>query len=97
VLEALAIGRPIITTQTPGCRETVDDCVNGMLVPHGNSAALEDAMARMLMRPDQFAAMARASRMKADRSFDEAKVTAAWLDLLELSAVAPVRKVTATA
>lgn len=82
VLEALAIGRPVITTATPGCRETVDDCVNGMLVPSGNVPALEDAMARILMRPDQLPSMARASRLKAERHFDEGRVLARWLQLL---------------
>lgn len=86
VLEALAAGRPVITTSAPGCRETVDDCVNGMLVPPGNVPALEDAMARMLMRPDQMASMARASRLKAERNFDEKRVIARWLDLLGLDA-----------
>lgn len=87
LLEALAIGRPIITTATPGCRETVDDCVNGMLVAPRNVPALEDAMARMLMRPDQLPSMARASRLKAERHFNEARVLSRWLALLGLDAV----------
>lgn len=86
VQEALAVGRAVITTQSAGCRETVDDCVNGMLVPPGNVAALEDAMARLLMRPDQLASMARASRMKAERSFDERSVIARWLDIIGVPA-----------
>lgn len=89
VLEALAVGRPVITTSTPGCRETVDDCVNGMLVPSGNVPALEDAMARILMRPDQLPSMARASRLKAERHFDEGKVLAMWLQLLGFDATQP--------
>ncbi len=92
ILEALAVGRPIITTATPGCRETVDDCVNGMLVAQGNVAALEDAMARMLMRPDQLASMARASRLKAERHFDERAVTAAWLNLFGVANAEIVRR-----
>ncbi len=83
VVEALAVGRPVITAATPGCRETVDDCVNGMLVSRGNVPALEDAMARMLMRPDQLASMARASRLKAERHFDEVRVLSRWLELLD--------------
>ena len=97
ILEALAVGRPVITTSTPGCRETVDDCVNGMLVAPGNVAALEDAMARMLMRPDQLASMARASRLKAERHFGEHAVTAAWLDLLGLASAPVVRRNNAAA
>lgn len=97
ILEALAVGRPVITTSAPGCRETVDDCVNGMLVAPGNVAALEDAMARMLMRPDQLASMARASRLKAERHFGEHAVTAAWLDLLGLASAPVVRRDNAAA
>ena len=82
VLEALAAGRPVITTAVPGCRETVDDCVNGMLVAPNNVVALEDAMARLLKRPDLMASMARASRLKAERHFDERRVLAAWRDIL---------------
>lgn len=82
VLEALSVGRPVITTATPGCRETVDDCVNGMLVPSGNVPALEDAMSRILKRPDQLPSMARASRLKAERHFDEGRVLQRWLQLL---------------
>lgn len=91
VLEALAVGRAVITTQTAGCRETVDDCVNGMLVGSGQVAALEDAMARMLMRPDQLVAMARASRAKAERCFDERPVIARWLEILGAGAALDAR------
>ncbi|MGD9670801.1 MAG: glycosyltransferase [Hyphomicrobiaceae bacterium] len=89
VMEALAVGRPVITTSTPGCRETVDDCVNGMLVLAGNVPALEDAMARMLKRPDQLPSMARASRLKAERHFDERRVLSKWLELLGLEVSLP--------
>lgn len=44
VLEAMAMGRAIITTDVPGCRETVDDNVNGLLVPVKDVAALAHAM-----------------------------------------------------
>lgn len=84
VLEALASGRPVITTATPGCRDTVDDCVNGCLVGPGDVSGLEDAMAGLLKRPDLLASMARASRLKAERHFDERSVLAAWLELIGL-------------
>ncbi|WP_379138560.1 glycosyltransferase family 4 protein [Paenibacillus sp. sgz500958] len=44
ILEAMAVGLPIITTDWPGCRETVEHGVNGLLVIPGNSAALAEAM-----------------------------------------------------
>ncbi|WP_374407144.1 glycosyltransferase family 4 protein [Pelagerythrobacter sp.] len=44
VLEAMAMGRPIVTTDAPGCRETVTGGVNGRLVPVGDAEALASAM-----------------------------------------------------
>lgn len=48
VLEAMAMGRPIITTDVPGCRETIRDGEEGFLVPVRDSGALVDAMERFL-------------------------------------------------
>ena len=48
VLEAMAIGRPILTTDTPGCRETVINGKNGLLVPPKNSKSLANAMIQFL-------------------------------------------------
>ena len=70
LLESLAASRPVIATDVPGSRETVDERVNGILVPPGNPAALADAMLSVLARPGLLAAMARASRLKAERRFD---------------------------
>lgn len=84
VLEALAMGRPVVATETPGCRDTVDDRVNGCLVPAGDAEALELALASFLKRPDLLPAMARSSRLKAERHFDEASVIAKLLDVLEV-------------
>ncbi len=50
ILEALACGRPVITTDWPGCREAVADGVNGYLVPICNSEALADRMAILCNR-----------------------------------------------
>ncbi|WP_348521435.1 glycosyltransferase family 4 protein [Brevundimonas sp. A19_0] len=61
VLEAMAMGRPIITTDAPGCRETVVSGENGLLVPPRDAAALEAAMEQLLTNPAQTAAMGRAS------------------------------------
>lgn len=67
VLEAMAAGRPIITTDIAGCRETVDVRVNGCLVPPRNVEALAEEMESFLKRPDLIAPIARASRTKAER------------------------------
>ena len=82
VLEALAAGRPVITTSTPGCRETVDERVNGCLVPPGDEERLAEAIQSFLKRPDLIPAMARASRIKAERRFDARDVNRVLLDVL---------------
>lgn len=84
VLEALAAGRPVITTSTPGCRETVDERVNGCLVPLGDVTALAEAIESFLKRPDLIPAMTRASRIKAERRFDARDVNRVLLEVLEL-------------
>ncbi len=51
VLEAMAMGRAIITTDAPGCRETVTDGVNGLLVEPRNATQLTEAMERFIREP----------------------------------------------
>ena len=57
VLEAMAMGRPVITTDTNGCRETVRDGYNGYLIPVKNSDALAEAMKKFLKNPSDFEKM----------------------------------------
>lgn len=83
VLEALSTGRPIITTDTPGCRETVVDEVNGYLVPPYDSISLAAAILRLLDRPD-LAQMAAASRALAERKYDARLVSASMLQAMGL-------------
>lgn len=71
LIEACSIGRPVITTDMPGCVETVDDGVNGFVVPKGDVNALTDAMIRFIQLPeDKRKQMAEASRKKAEACFD---------------------------
>ncbi|WP_019570029.1 glycosyltransferase family 4 protein [Thioalkalivibrio sp. ALE11] len=53
VLEAMATGRPIITTDAPGCRETVVHECNGLLVAPGDARSLAEAMRQMLRMPER--------------------------------------------
>ncbi len=84
VLEALAAGRPVITTDTPGCRDTIDETVNGYLVPRGDVGSLVAAMHAILKRPDLIPSMARASRLKAERHFDINVVNQTLMAALDL-------------
>ena len=74
VLEAMASGRPTITTDAPGCRETVADGVNGYLVPVKDVAAIVDAMERIIADPAKTAEMAKAARQIAEEKYDVRKV-----------------------
>ena len=67
ILEAMAAGRPIVTTNVAGCRETVDDRVNGCFADVRDSRSLCAAMESLLKRPDLIPPIARASRAKAER------------------------------
>lgn len=80
--EALAMGRAVITTDVPGCRQTVMDGVNGFLVPPRNPQALADAMLRFIHQPELIATMGQASRLLAEERFDVHKVNQRLVDLL---------------
>jgi len=69
-LEAMAMGKPVVTTDAPGCRETVVDGVNGFLVPPRDPAALRAAMDRFVADPSLIESMGRASREMALRKYD---------------------------
>lgn len=84
LMEACAIGRPIITTDIPGCREAVDEQSNGFLIPKGSSEALANAMLRYIaLSPQQKAHMAQQSRQKAQSLFDVKNVISLYDSLLE--------------
>ena len=70
VLEAMAMGRPIITTDAPGCRETVVDGLNGYLVPVKAVNELAQAMEKFIVNPALITQMGAASRQLATEKFD---------------------------
>jgi glycosyltransferase involved in cell wall biosynthesis len=74
VLEAMAMGRPVITTDVPGCRETVRDGWNGYLVPPRDSGALAAAMERFIVSPELAASMGANSRALAEEKYDATRV-----------------------
>jgi glycosyltransferase involved in cell wall biosynthesis len=83
-LEALAIGRAIVSTQVSGCRETVEERVNGFLVPARDAEALERAMRRFLDDPSLAIRMGPESRRIAERDFDVHKVNEHMIHALGL-------------
>lgn len=69
LIEAAAIGRAIVTTDVPGCREIVRDGDNGLLVPARDGTATADAIARLLDDPALRARMAARGRTIAENEF----------------------------
>lgn len=72
--EAMAMGRPIITTDAPGCRETVVEGENGFLVPVRNADKLAAAMEQFILHPELIEKMGQASRRMAEERFDVHKI-----------------------
>jgi glycosyltransferase involved in cell wall biosynthesis len=68
--EAMAMGRPVITTDSIGCRETVEDGINGFIVPVRDPASLARAMIRFIESPDLIEIMGREGRRIAEERFD---------------------------
>lgn len=84
-LEALAVGRPVVTTDWVGCRDTVEHGVNGFLVPPRDAAALAEMLERYLREPTLVAGHGRASRRLAERRFDIRLVNEQVVGALEAS------------
>ena len=74
VLEAMAMGRPIITTDAPGCKETVKDGINGYIVKVKSSQALVKAMFSFIEQPELIESMGNNSRKIAEDKYDVDKV-----------------------
>ena len=82
--EAMASGRAVITTDVPGCRQTVEDGLNGYLVPVRDSAALADAMIRFLDNRELILLMGKESRRLAEERFSVHKVNSRLFEILSL-------------
>jgi glycosyltransferase involved in cell wall biosynthesis len=82
-IEAMATGRPVITCDTPGCRETVRDGVNGLLVPPRDPQALARAIETLLAAPAQMAEMGKAGRAMAERDFSVESVVSRTLEVYD--------------
>lgn len=83
LLEAMSTGRAIVTTDAPGCRETVDG-TNGYLVPVGDGRALADALMNFVRDPDLARRMGQRSRELAEDKFAVEKVNAILIGTMGL-------------
>jgi glycosyltransferase involved in cell wall biosynthesis len=84
-LEAMSMGRPVITTDVPGCRETVVSGENGFLIPKQNVDSLVEKMVLFIQNPETCRTMGAQSRRIAERRFDVAKINADLMEILGLS------------
>ena len=84
VLESMSMGRPIVTTQAPGCRETVEEGVNGFLVPVKEVDELELAMSKFMDNPYLIGRMGKESRRIATQKYDVDKVNSFMLENMNL-------------
>lgn len=83
LIEACAARLPIITTNTIGCRECVDEGINGFLVPIKNSEQLAERMITFIQNPDLIKSMGEASRLKAEKEFSLTMVIEKTFELYE--------------
>lgn len=79
LVEAMASARPVVTTDTPGCRDVVRHGENGLIVKPRSGAALADALARLIQSPRMRAAMGRCGRTMAAAEFSLEQVVDAHL------------------
>lgn len=83
ILEAMAMGTPIITTDTAGCRDTIKAGLNGWLTPPANAVALSDAMFEACsIGEEELSQMGEYSRQIALAEFDEKIITGKYLNII---------------
>lgn len=81
LVEAAACGRPVITTDVPGCRDAIDNGVTGRLVPLRDPVALANEIGQLLDNPLLCAEMGRNARKLAEREFDVMDVAKKHIDI----------------
>lgn len=81
LIEAAAAGLPIVTTDTPGCREVVQEGFNGFLVPVRDSRALAEALAKLIENSKLRTWMGKNSRERAIKEFSSSVINRQVLDV----------------
>ena len=83
LLEAAAMGKPLVATHVPGCREVVEDGVNGLLCEAADAGDLADKMRQLIaMSPAARQQMGAQGRAKVERQFDEAIVIGRYIEAI---------------
>lgn len=81
-LEAMSMGRPVLTTNAVGCKETVDEGVNGFMVPIGSIKKLAERMIWFIENTEKIQSMGEESRSIVENKFDVRKVNKEMLKIL---------------
>ncbi len=84
LLEASAMGKPVITTDVVGCRDAVEHEITGLLVPAKNALALAEAMIRIIEDPELKEKMGKFGRKKVEQDFNEKTVIENILTVYQL-------------
>ncbi|MGC0121398.1 glycosyltransferase family 4 protein [Pseudoalteromonas piscicida] len=84
VLEAMAMGRPVLTTNVPGCKDTVEQGCNGWLVEKQDSTMLAERMIWFLENPDKWESMGNHSFQSVVSKYDVNKVNVEMLKIMEV-------------
>lgn len=84
VLEAMAMGRAVITTDAPGCRETVQNGVNGFLIPVRDSSAVAEKMIYFIEHPKEYEQFGTESRKIAEDKYDVNKINTTILEIMSI-------------
>ena len=79
LLEAAACARPIVTTNTPGCKDVVQHGINGLVVPPNDPEALAEALQRLILDPGLRGRMGAAGRQIVLEKYTNDRVNAANL------------------
>lgn len=86
LMEGLAMAKPVITTDIPGCREIVENGINGFIVPAKESSALTIACTKVMqMDPERLKHLSKNSRSRAEQIFDMQLVIDLYLQIIERS------------
>lgn len=86
-MEAMSMGLPIVTTDVIGCRETVEDGINGFMVPPKDMYALAEAIEKLIVNPSLRQQMGEAGRQKAIHEFDIGTIITKHLEVYGLTRV----------
>ena len=83
LIDACAVGRPIVTTNSIGCKDAVDDGINGILVPIKDCEALAKALRTLIENKELRSKMGKAARLKAEREFSLQHVVNRHLEIYD--------------